>query len=207
MGSEPIVLLGAGGHAKVVLATLTACGHDVSEVLDDDPARHGSTLLGRPVTGPIAGHAFRPGQVATLAIGSNRVRRDLTALDLAWVGAVHPAATVHETVTLGAGTVVFAGAVVQPDTALGGHVIVNTAATVDHDCRIGDWAHLAPGCHLAGGVRVGEGALLGIGCAVIPGVTIGAWATVGAGAVVLEDVPPGSVVTGVPARPVGEERP
>lgn len=206
MASEPLVLLGAGGHAKVVLATLTACGHEVSEVLDDDPARHGKTLLGRPVTGPITGRALPPGQPATLAIGDNRVRRELAALDLSWVGAVHPAATVHSTVSLGPGTVVFAGAVVQPDSVLGAHVIVNTSATIDHDCRIDDCVHIAPGCHLAGGVRVEEGALLGIGSAVIPGVTIGAWATVGAGSVVLEDVAPGSVVAGVPARVVGGRR-
>jgi sugar O-acyltransferase (sialic acid O-acetyltransferase NeuD family) len=204
--SEPIVLLGAGGHAKVVLATLVACGHEVSEVLDDDAGRHGTSLLGRPVSGPIAGHRFASRQPATAAIGDNRIRRGLSTLDLAWVGAVHPAATVHATVSCGAGTVILAGAVVQPDTALGAHVIVNTSAAVDHDCRIGDWVHLAPGCRLAGGVRVEEGALLGIGSAVIPGVTIGAWATVGAGAVVLADVAPGSVVAGVPARVVRRRR-
>lgn len=203
---DAVVVLGAGGHAKVVVATLQAAGREVGGLLDDDPARHGTTVLGHPVTGAIAGHPLKPGHPAVLAIGDNRTRRRLSGLELSWVSAVHPTAAVHPSVGLGDGTLVFAGAVVQPDTVLGDHVVVNTAASVDHDCTIGDFAHLAPGCRLAGGVRVGEGALLGIASAVVPGVTIGAWAVVGAGAVVTEDVPGGSIVAGVPARPVGEDR-
>ncbi len=108
---------------------------------------------------------------------------------------------------LGRGTVVFAGAVVQPDAVIGDHVIVNTGATVDHDCVVGDYAHLAPGVHLAGSVHVGEGAFLGIGSVVSPGVRIGRWTTLGAGAVAIRDLADGAVAVGVPARAREGDRP
>ncbi|HEV8628838.1 MAG TPA: NeuD/PglB/VioB family sugar acetyltransferase [Thermoanaerobaculia bacterium] len=193
-----VLVLGAGGHAKVVVATLQAAGAEVAAVLDDAPGRQGASLGGVPVGGPVAAVI---GGAAICAIGDNRARQGVVAgLATAWATAVHPSAVVHESVLLGPGTVVFAGAVVQPDAVLGAHVIVNTGATVDHDCRLGDFVHVAPGAHLCGGVTVDEGALLGVGCAVAPGVRIGAWATVGAAAAVVADVPAGATVIGVPAQ-------
>lgn len=206
MSGEPVVVLGAGGHAKVVIATLQAAGWTVPAVLDDDPGRLGGRVLGVEVAGTV-GDLDAWGDVAVVAaVGDNRARRRLVARVEAarpatrWVSAVHPSAVVHPTVRLGPGSVVFAGAVVQPDTAIGAHAIVNTAAGVDHDGRLGDYVHLAPGARLAGGAAVGEGALLGIGCQVLPGRRIGAWAVVGAGATVVEDVADGWTVAGTPAR-------
>jgi sugar O-acyltransferase (sialic acid O-acetyltransferase NeuD family) len=198
-----VVVVGAGGHAKVVVATLQAAGSEVPLVLDDAPGKHGSALGGVEVQGPVA--ALLGGE-AICAIGDNRTRQRVVGeLVTAWATAVHPAAIVHPSAKVGPGTVVFAGAIVQPDAVLGAHVIVNTGATVDHDCRLGDFVHVAPGAHLCGGVVVEEGALLGVGCAVSPGVRIGAWATVGAAAAVVADVPAGATVVGVPAkaRPAG----
>ncbi|MEW6368644.1 MAG: acetyltransferase [Acidobacteriota bacterium] len=197
-----VLVLGGGGHAKVVIATLSASGIHVSAVYDDHQAKHGSELLGFRVVGPLAAASEKRGHPAIMAIGSNPVRKRL-ALDfsaLPWAKAIHPDAVIDPTARIGDGTVVFAGAVIQADALVGRHVIVNTAATIDHDCDVGDFAHLAPGVHLAGGVRVDEGALLGIGAVATPGVKIGAWATVGAGAIVLNDVPPGVTVAGAPAR-------
>ena len=199
-----MVVLGAGGHAKVVVSTLGAAGAAVTAILDDDPARHGAALAGVPVRGPLAearGACAAEGATAICALGQNRARQRVAGgLVLPWTVAVHPSAVVDESVEVGGGTVIFAGAVVQPGAILGAHVIVNTGASVDHDCRIGDFVHLGPGVRLCGGVTVEEGALLGVGCAVVPGVRIGAWASVGAGAAVVADVPPGATVVGVPAR-------
>lgn len=205
-GQQGVAVLGGGGHAKVVLATLAALGVAVEAVLDDDPRLHGTRLLGVEVGGPVEALAAMEVRRAVAAVGDNAARRRLVERleaaipGLVWVPAAHPAAVVHESVVLAPGAVVFAGAVVQPEAAIGAHVVVNTAASVDHDCRLGDFVHVAPGARLAGGVEVGEGALLGIGCQVLPGVRIGAWAVVGAGATVTGDVGEGWTVVGTPAR-------
>lgn len=199
---SPYVVVGAGGHAKVVIATLQAAGHTVQAVLDDNEAKIGTAVLGIPITGPTAALAEFGAAPAVLAIGDNRRRCELVEAfrDQHWGIAVHPRAVVHASVCLGAGTVVFAGAIVQPEAVLGPHTIINTGASVDHDCRLGRGVHVAPGARLAGDVWVGDGALLGLGSVVLPGVSIGAWATVGAGAVVTASVPDHRVAVGVPAR-------
>ena len=113
---------------------------------------------------------------------------------------VHPTAWVDASVVPGAGTVEFAGAMIQPGTVIGEHVIINTSASVDHDCVLGNFVHIAPGTHLAGNVRIDEGSFMGIGSAAIPGVRIGAWTTVGAGAVVVRELMDKVVAYGVPAK-------
>lgn len=202
--TEPIVVVGGGGHAKVLVGLLHALGTPVAAVYDDAAEKWGSRLLGVPVRGPIDDLAGKtlPG---ILAIGDNLARSRLASrLSLDWKTVVHPKAWVDPTVRLGPGTVVFAGAVVQPEARLGAHVIVNTSATVDHDCDIGDFVHLCPGTHLAGGVTIGEGTMLGTGASAIPHVRVGEWTVVGAAAAIVRDLPAHVVAAGVPARPRGQ---
>lgn len=203
MSGQSFVVLGAGGHAKVVVATIQAAGGAIARLLDDVPERHGTRILGHLVEGPIGGGPRADGEVAVVAIGSNRARAAVAAR---WSGpfgvVVHPSAIVHASVTLGPGAVVFAGAVVQPGTTIGRHAIVNTRASVDHDCVLGDFVHVAPGVTLAGKVTLEEGAFMGVGSVAVPGVRVGAWATVGAGGVVVRDVPGGVTAVGVPARAI-----
>jgi sugar O-acyltransferase (sialic acid O-acetyltransferase NeuD family) len=203
---EAVAVLGAGGHAKVVIATLQAAGFRVAAVFDDDAAKQGTVLLGVEVRGTLDDFARSSHRRAVVAIGNNSTRAQVVARlgaqlpAVEWVTAIHPRACVHDSVKLGAGSVVFAGAVIQPDTSVGTHAIINTGVTVDHDCAIGDFVHLAPGTHLAGDVRVDRGAFVGVGAAALPGRHVGEWATVGAGAVVVKDVPAGATAVGVPAR-------
>lgn len=196
-----VYVIGAGGHAKVVLSTLRAGGFRVRACFDDDPGKWGHSLLGVPIQGPILSILDAPPGLAVIAIGDNVRRRHWSErLGIDWLTLVHPGACVDPTASLGPGTIVCAGAVVQPEVQIGAHAIVNTCASADHECEIGSYAHLGPGSRLAGAVRIEEGVLLGIGSAVISGVRIGAWATVGAGAAVVRDVPPDVVAVGVPAR-------
>lgn len=197
-----ILIVGAGGHAKVVLATLLAAGEIVEGLLDDRTETWGSKVLNYPVLGGLS-ILKQTSSRAIIAIGHNRVRQILNERypSVNWTCVVHPSAFIHPSVTLGAGSVVFAGAVIQPDTHIGKHVIVNTAATVDHDCVLEDYVHIAPGAHLAGQVHLESGAFLGIGGAAAPGTRVGAWATIGAGGVVIHAIPPNSVAIGIPARP------
>lgn len=207
--SQPrsVVVIGAGGHAKVVLATLAALGLPVEVVLDDDPQSWGETLMGAEILGPVDRLANLEVRRAVVAVGANRARQRLVnhlearIPDLHWMVVVHPSAVVHPTAVLGPGTVVMAGAVVQPDARLGAHSIVNTGASVDHDCAGGDFVHVAPGVRLGGNVHLGEGAFLGIAAAAVPGARVGAWAVVGAGATVVREIPPGVTAIGTPARP------
>ena len=205
----PIVVLGAGGHAKVVIATLLAAGCEVKGAYADDFEERESSLLGVPVRGPLrAALDAKARGGAVIAIGDNAARKKLAEeLQLEWATVVHPSACVERDVQLGPGTVVFAGAVIQPGSRVGAHVIVNTGAKIDHDAQIGEYSHIAPGCTLAGNVELRSGVFLGAGATVIPGRRLGAWSTVGAGGVVVDDVAPGAIVVGVPARAIGAATP
>jgi sugar O-acyltransferase (sialic acid O-acetyltransferase NeuD family) len=195
------IVVGSGGHAKVVIATARAAGLEITRVVDDDPDRRGTEVLGVPVAWPSTLVLADPDAEVVLAIGNNRVRAQLAAeARCRFVTIVHPRAIVDPTARLGPGTVVFAGAVIQADAVLGAHVIVNTTASIDHDCVLGDFVHIAPGVHLAGNVRLDTGAFLGIGSVATPGVHVGEWTTVGAGAAVIRNLPAGITAAGVPAR-------
>jgi sugar O-acyltransferase (sialic acid O-acetyltransferase NeuD family) len=196
-------VVGAGGHARVVLATARRLGLDPVGLFDDDPKKQGTCIDGVEVLGPVKRLADHPSLPAVVAVGDNHARARLVGqLDLTWLTLVHPAALVEEGATLGAGTVVMAGAVVQTSAVVGSHVIINTSASVDHDCVVGDFCHLGPGAHVAGGVLLEEGVLLGIGSSVMALRRIGRWATVGAGAAVVKDLSANTVAVGVPARPL-----
>ena len=200
-GPGRLVVLGAGGHGKVLVSAAQASGWRVVAILDDDESLKGHDVLGVEIAGPTELLKSLDFDAAAIGIGDNRARRELAQrLDVRWATVIHPFAMVHPDARIGAGTVVYAGAVIQPGSVLGEHVIINTSASVDHDCVVGSYAHVAPGCNLAGHVTVGEGTFMGIGSTAIPRTTIGAWVTVGAGAAVTSDVPDGMTVVGVPAH-------
>jgi acetyltransferase EpsM len=193
-------LLGASGHAKVILDILKRNSISVKGFFDDNLAL--TTFGGMNSLGPVSKSEKTSGKFI-ISIGSNRVRQKIAnSLKLEFISAIHPTAIIDETVIVEEGTVVMAGAIVNVDCTIGRHVIINTGAVVDHDCVIGDFAHLSPNSTLSGNVSVGEGTHIGSGAVVIPGVEIGKWATVGAGTVVIKNVPDGATVVGSPARRV-----
>lgn len=197
-----VFVLGAGGHAKVVVSTLLELGVKPAGIYDDDPAKRGTEVLRVPVLGNTSELHDTNGRAFVIGVGDNLTRYQIAARfpSAEWLAVIHLRAYVHESASLGPGTVVFAGAVIQPGVRIGRHCIINTGATVDHDCVIGDFCHLGPGCNLGGSVTLAEGVFMGIGSVAIPNMSVGAWTVVGAGAAVVTDLPDRVVAVGVPAR-------
>ncbi|HYI82363.1 MAG TPA: acetyltransferase [Acetobacteraceae bacterium] len=202
----PLVLVGAGGHAKVVIEAARAEGRfTVAGLIDPKPSA--PEVLGVPVLGgDEALPRLRTEGVgwAFVALGSNaareRIGNSLRAAGFRLASIVHPAAVVMPSARIGEGVVVMARVVVSAEARIDDLAILNTGAVVEHDNQIGAAAHIAPLAALAGNVRIGARALVGVGSAIRPGITVGEDAVVGAGSAVVADVPAGATVGGVPAR-------
>lgn len=205
MMAKGIVVIGSGGHAKVVIELLQAMGEPVSYCVggtdDADICMGIPVLKGDEYLHLLRLEGFRK---AFVAIGSNSVRQRLadsavhTGYEL--VNAISPRAIISPSARIGKGIAIMAGAILNAECIIEDLAIINTGATVDHDCHIGYGAHIAPQCALAGTVTVGAGSFLGVGCKVIPGISIGTDVTVGAGGVVTANIPDGVVAVGVPAK-------
>lgn len=208
---QPLVMIGAGGHAKVLHALALAAGHRIVGVCDPQLARQGqSHWRGVPVLGGDDALA----QVDSAAVGlingigqlvgsrgRQEVYKRLRRAGFVFPPLVHPAAWVAPTARLAQGVQVMAGAMVQPDCSIGENSILNTRAGVDHDCTVGAHVHIAPGATLCGGVRVGDGAFIATGATIVQGVTVGVDAVVGAGATLMRDLGADQTLLGPRARP------
>ncbi|MDP3722485.1 MAG: acetyltransferase [Candidatus Omnitrophota bacterium] len=208
-----VIGVGAGGHAKVVLDILQHLGgSELVGLLDSKPTLWGTAVLGVPVLGDdrllpeLYAQGIHQAFVGVGSVGDTRTRRrlyeDLCRHGFQIVAAIHPRAVIASSVQLGDAPTILAGAIVNAAARLGDNVLVNTAAVVEHDCVIGDHVHIATGACLAGAVSVGNGVHIGMGACIRQGLSIGEGAVVGAGAVVVDEVAPGTVVAGVPARPL-----
>lgn len=213
MTDRPVLIVGTGDHARVVIDLARACGHSLAGCVapaGEGPTSPVQTVDGVPVIGSLAGDGSKRewldgAATFTVAIGDNERRRtafsECLRLGLEAAVLIHPSATVLGQATIEPGAQVCANAVIGLGARVGRDVIINTAATIDHDNVVDEHAMIGPGAHLAGRVTVGEGAQIGIGATVRQGIRIGAWSLVAAGAVVVRDVPARASVAGVPASP------
>ena len=203
MGTSGIILIGGGGHAKVVFDALRENDAVVSGFVDDSAHCALSGVLEH--LGAVGG--VDRDQPVIVAIGDVATRRRvLGEISGARMSGpvIHPSAVVSPSALLGDGVFVGPGAIINADARIEAHAIINSGAIVEHDCRIGINTHVAPGCVLGGGAVVGDDTLVGLGSRVLPGVKIGAGCVVGAGAVVIESVEAGVMVVGVPGRERGK---
>ena len=203
-----LAILGAGGHGRVAADCAESLGWRKITLFDDGPVA-GSTMpwsVAGKGNDLIARLAEFDGVI--VGIGNNEIRvrwhRRLIGQGANLVTLIHPKASVSAHCDIGAGSVVFAGAVVNIGSRLGQACIINTVATVDHDNILADGVHVSPGANLGGDVQVGEASWIGIGAAVRHGIVIGERVRVGAGAVVVKPIRDGLTVVGSPAVPIEE---
>ena len=196
---KSLVIIGAGGHGRVVSDIAKDCGTYAEILFLDD-----SDNLTFPVAGKVSDFVrFVSDCDFVVAIGNNLVRRNITDVlkkhkaDIATL--VHPSAVLGENVKLGAGTVVMAGCVINNGTRIGEGVIINTCSSVDHDCTIGDFCHISVGAHVAGTVTIGDSTFVGAGATVINNLEICDDCMIAAGAVVIKSIIESGLWAGVPA--------
>ncbi len=207
----PCVIVGCGGHGRVVLDVIRNAGtYEPVAFVDSNIAAHGRHVDGLPVVGDLedlpALNRDQGIEHAIVAIGDNGVRRKfaerIEGMGYELIRAIHPSANIARNAKIGRNTVVAAGALVCAHAQVGDSVILNTGCIVDHESMIGTGTHVCPGARIAGRVVIESGAFIGIGSTIIQSLRVGYEAVVGAGAVVIRDVAPLSTVVGVPAHVV-----
>ena len=208
MTQSPIIILGAGGHTKVLIDVLLSQSKILLGITDPDPANLGENILSVPVIGDdyvITAYNHTLIQLVN-GVGTITKRQQLfntfKSLGYKFASVVHDFAMLSKEIDLCEGVQIMAGSVIQPGSKIGTNSIINSRVSIDHDTIVGSHVHVAPGATISGGVQIGDGVLIGAGATIIQGIKIGSNAIVAAGAVVIEDVPDGSTVMGVPARVV-----
>jgi sugar O-acyltransferase (sialic acid O-acetyltransferase NeuD family) len=193
-----VLLMGGGGHARVVADSLMSSGFTVKGFFDNTGKGNVFNVAWLGDYDP----NIHPGLPIVIAIGDNHARKRLSenVIKHRFFTVVDASAKCSHLAVIGNGSMVLQGAIVQAASSIGKHVILNTGCQVDHDCSLGNFVHVAPSAVLCGSVQVEDGALIGANAVVIPKTKIGKLAVVGAGTVVTKDVPDYAVVVGSPAR-------
>lgn len=195
--SKEVCVLGAGGHAKVVIEIAEDLDYKITGVFDQN--KDVKNVLDHTVSNDIDSLSERENVFYALGNNHNRKSNSLK-YNSADFNLIHSSAILSKSVISGVGNVVMAGVVINSSVQIGNHCVVNTSACIDHDCKIEDFVHISPNAALAGNVTVMEGAHIGIGASIIQNITVGRWSVVGAGAVVISDVPDNVTVVGNPAK-------
>ena len=198
-----LMIIGAGGHGKVVANIAKLNGYKEIYFLDDDILKK---YIGKyQIIGTTKDiDKYKEEYDFFVAIGNNDIRKNislkLSNLNVRQPILVHPTAVIDETVQLSEGTVVMANAVINADTKISKGVIINTGATVDHDCTIDQFTHVCPGVHIAGTVNIGKNVWIGIGCTIINNVSVCDNCLIGAGSVVVKNIVYQGIYIGIPCK-------
>ncbi len=199
MKKNRLIIIGAGGHGKVI-ADLALKNNYTEICFIDDHAT--GTCLGLPIIGTSEMlNSFNDSKTDfIIAVGNNHIREKIAnTYSLNWVSLIHPSAQIGFGTSIGIGTAVMAGAVINPAASIGNHCIINTCSVVEHDNRLGNFVHISPNAALGGTVSVGNSSHIGIGATVRNNITIEENSVIGAGAVVVKNLATG-VYVGVPAK-------
>lgn len=195
-----IIIIGCGGHGKVIADIAVKNGYKDISFIDDNTK---GECIGFPVIGTINDiESFCDGRTDfIIGIGNNYTRKFIAEkYDINWTTLIHPSAQIAINVSIGNGTVVMAGAVINTCASIGKHCIINTGSIVEHDNKLCDYVHISPNGALGGTVKVGESTHIGIGAVVKNNIDICSNCVVGAGAVVVKNIENSGIYIGVPAR-------
>ena len=209
MAKKKIVLIGGGGHCKVVISILKKI--DSFEIVGiADNYKIGSLISGVKVIGTdddlkdIYKNGVHNALVTVGSIKNNTKRYKLfnmaKKIGYKFPVIISPEAIIDKSIRIDEGTVIMPGSIINIDSSIGKNCIINTSAIIEHDCKIGDYCHIAPGVHISGAVNIGELSFIGIGVIMIQGIKIGKNVTIGAGSVVLKDIPDNVIAVGNPAK-------
>lgn len=196
-----LVIIGAGGHGKVCAEIARLNGYQTILFLDDNPSKKDI------VSGTTADiERYLPDCDFFVALGNNELRKKyLQLLERAngnIVTLIHPQSIISDDFSVGEGSVIMAGVVINPGVRIGKGAIINTSTSLDHDNVIGDYVHIGVGTHLAGTVHIGEETFVGAGVTVINNISVCEDCIVGAGAVVIRDIKEKGTYVGVPVRKI-----
>ncbi len=200
---KDVIIIGTGGHAKVVADIVWSSGdHLVGFLTDDDSIEE---MMGWPVLGGDTDYGQFMDCCFVIAIGNPQTRERLskTMMGVQWYTAIHPSAAISALHTsIGVGSVIMANAVVNPCAQIGNHCIINSNATVEHENIIEDYVHISVGAKLAGAVKVGKRTWIGIGATVSDGISVCRDCMIGAGALVIKNIESPGTYIGIPAHKV-----
>ncbi|MFY0592595.1 acetyltransferase [Roseivirga sp.] len=193
-----MILFGASGHAKVIIDILEKQDVEVEFLVDANSSI--KTLQSYSVIHE-SNYESKDSDQVIVSIGSNKIRKKVAdSLNVVFGWAIHPNSVLGDDVTIGQGTAIMAGAIVNSSTNIGSHCIINTSSSIDHDCTLEDFVHISPNATLCGTITIGKGSHIGAGATILPNLNIGKWATIGAGTIVTSDIPDNAVVVGNPGR-------
>lgn len=195
-GQKEVVIIGAGGHGRVVADIIKQSGDKVLGFLDD------ADIKNLPMLGKVKDCVNYKDNYFIVAIGNNEIRRKIMEKypDLNYYTAIHPSVVISPDVKIGEGSCVMPLAVINNGATIGEHCIINTHSTIEHDCVIGDFVHVCPGATLCGTVNVGDNTQIGAGGVIKNNISVAANVVIGAGGVVVKDVFEPGVYVGVPAK-------
>lgn len=209
MKDRPVIVIGGGGHAKVLIDALLLKGVEILGYSDVNTDQGGNKVLGVPMLGDDGTVLQNRPETVLLVNGVGSVGLPAKRKEIfykfkdkgfTFASVIHPSAVIASDVEICEGAQIMAGVIIQPGSRIGLNTVVNTGVSVDHDCIIGDHVHIAPGVTISGGVSIGDGVHMGTGAIVIHGINIANGSLVGAGSLVLKDVPEGAKVMGIPAK-------
>lgn len=201
-GGGKIILLGCGGHARSIVASIKEINSDIVIYLLDKEAQPKEKILGCDV---VKSYRIRKNDSYMIAIGNNQRRKE-AFLHLKREGKgtplsiVSPNAVVGMHAEIGEGTFIAANVYIGPQVKIGSNTVINTASNVEHETIIGNHVHIAPNATICGRAQIGNTVFCGAGSTVIDKVHICDDVVIGAGAVVLQDISVPGTYAGVPAK-------